>query len=101
MLVLDNQRIMSTILTNGQILEAFPLLYPARKSLDSFNTCPACQKNAAGIELENQLAEIKKTLATLPAEDKARLKSILGVSHIRVYYSDHSNGHVTRKREDF
>jgi hypothetical protein len=101
MLVLDNQRIMATILTNGQLLEAFPFLYPARKSLDTFNTCPNCQKNAAGVELENSLAEIKKMLANLPAEDKTRLKSILGVSQVRVYYSDTVNGRITRNREDF
>lgn len=101
MLVLDNEKIRTVVLGNGKVLEAFPQLYPLRQRVMSVSGCSSCQRGRLQTDALQAIETARRTIGQLPAADKERLKTILGVDKIRVYWQGGYAGHETRERADF
>lgn len=84
----DDDYIRNVILTNGRLLQEFPILLSFRDSMHRFDKeCTTCTGKAAALEKMSELFNtIRQTLANFPVDYKNRFKKLLGVDKVRVPY---------------
>jgi hypothetical protein len=94
-IVITNELIDNLMFKDPRFLEAFPFLPRARE--DSIRVaqaaasnpqvqqgrCRPCQGNKAVTDIYNSL---KRTLAEMPDAGRAKLRELLGASHVRISY---------------
>jgi hypothetical protein len=98
--ILSNEYVKNLILNSGQILEAFPFLYTYRQRVKPTQSCCGGQtKNDA--ETTAALDEVRRVIGLMPPADKAKLKQLLGVDRVRVYWTSGDPQNITRERADF
>ena len=99
--LLSVSNVKSLLLTNNQILEAFPFLQPLKTKAAALGSCAPCQRGKKGQELDAHIQDAVKRIVDMDAASKASLKTMLNASTVRAYYRDNVNGRMVRKRVEW
>lgn len=99
--LLSVSNVKSLLLTNNQVLEAFPFLQAVKTKSAALGSCAPCQRGKKGKELDAQIQEAVKRIVDADAGSKERLKVMLNASLIRAYYRQNVNGRMVRKRVEW
>jgi hypothetical protein len=100
-MILDNEKIRTVVLTNGAVLDAFPSFYAFRAKTVAVNTCPTCRRSDAEKKALAAIEQCRQAIGRLSNSDKAKLRALLGGNPCRVYWTSGTPGNETRNRADF